>query len=109
MSSASSSRRTADDPHDAHDARGAGPRRGSRYERTQRDFREMPLEQQAAFVIEAAASVLARGLEHIGRRLAEELDAVAHRAASGPEAERSKDAGPGPAEPETAQRTAPRR
>lgn len=81
-------------------------RRRSRYERTKQEFGDMSVEEQASFLIEASATALARGLEHAGRRVAEEMESVfgkRHRRSSDRE-----DARPGAAEPETSQRKASR-
>jgi hypothetical protein len=83
-------------------------RRRSRYERTKQDFSEMNTEEQASFLIEATASVLAQGLEEAGRRVAEELEALFRRSGRPSPRDRGEDARPGAAEPETSQRTAPR-
>jgi len=83
-------------------------RRRSRYERTKHDFSELNTEEQASFLIEATASVLAQGLEEAGRRVAEELESLFRRSGRSSSRDRGKDARPGAAEPETSQRTAPR-
>ena len=83
-------------------------RRRSRYERTKHDFSELNTEEQASFLIEATASVLAQGLEEAGRRVAEELESLFRRSGRSSPRDRGKDARPGAAEPETSQRTAPR-
>jgi hypothetical protein len=75
------------------------------YDRMRRDFEGLEVEQQARFLVEASASTLAKGIEAVGRALADGLEDAVGR---GPRS----DAGggtsrPGPAEPETAQRQAP--
>lgn len=80
-----------------------------RYDKTRRDFESMNLEEQATFLVEATVSTLARGIEEAGHALADGLDDVFRqarrkRSSSAPEAE----SGPGPAEPETSQRQAPK-
>ena len=89
----------ADAPDDSRD----------HYERTRRDFEEMSFEQQASFLVESTASALARGLEHAGRSLADELERL-FRKGRKPSSERNRNGepSPGPAEPETSQRSAPR-
>ena len=74
------------------------------YEQTRRRFDEMEVEQQAQFLIEASAAALARSIEQAGKVLADGLHDVAHRGSQSSCA--SRDAGPGAAEPETAQRQA---
>jgi hypothetical protein len=78
----------------------------ARYERTKRDFEDMSLEQQASFLVEAGASALARGLEQAGRSLADEIDRIFRKTRPGRHGDTGS--GPGPAEPETSQRSAPR-
>ena len=75
------------------------------FRQVRHDFQDLDIEQQAQFLIEASASTLARSIEQAGQMLAKGLGDAMHRAcdASGPAGE-----GPGPAEPETAQRQAPR-
>lgn len=75
------------------------------YDRMRRDFEELDVDKQAQFLIEASASTLARGVEQIGQVLADGLGDVMHRAdrSSG-----GHTSGPGAAEPETAQRQAPK-
>jgi translation initiation factor 2 alpha subunit (eIF-2alpha) len=81
----------------------------TRYERTKRDFEEMNLEQKASFLLEATASTLARGLEEVGRSVGEELEDLFRRARKRHRTSKKKDPhGPGAAEPETSQRSAPR-
>lgn len=77
-----------------------------RYEQTRRRFEDLEMEQQAQFLIEASASALARGIEQAGKALAQGLNDMACRArrrTSG-----GSEARPGAAEPETAQRQAPK-
>jgi len=75
------------------------------YEQTRRRFDDLEMEQQAQFLIEASASALARGVEQAGKVLADGLRDVVH----GPRRpSRASEAGPGAAEPETAQRQAPK-
>jgi hypothetical protein len=79
------------------------------YDQTRRDFESMKLEEQATFLVEATVSTLARGIEEAGHALAEGLDDVfkqARRTSSS--AEPGPETGPGPAEPETSQRQAPK-
>jgi hypothetical protein len=76
----------------------------SSYERTRRDFDSLSLEEQASFLVDATASTLARGIETLGRELAREVE----RAFKQERASASGTGGrPGPAEPETSQRTSP--
>jgi hypothetical protein len=82
------------------------------YRRTRETFKKMNVEEQATFLVEATASVLARGMEEVGRVVADGLSDLfrpkdrqrrraAHPHGPGPH-------GPGPAEPETAQQRRPR-
>lgn len=75
------------------------------YDRMRSDFEELEVEKQAQFLIEASASTLAKGIEQVGQVLADGLGDVMHRA--DPSSTTSDKAGPGAAEPETAQRQAP--
>jgi hypothetical protein len=75
------------------------------YDRARRDFDEMPLEDRARFLVEATASTLARTVEAAGRELARGIGELFGQAREQPAPGRSRR--PGPAEPETAQRTAP--
>ena len=73
------------------------------YDQMHRDFEELEFEEQAQFLIEASASTLARGIEQVGQVLADGLGDVMHRSRRA-----SGTSGPGPAEPETAQRQTPK-
>ena len=75
------------------------------YDRMRRDFEDLEVEKRARFLIEASASTLAKGLEEVGRVLADGLEDVMGKAERQP-ASGSDPSGPGPAEPETAQRQA---
>jgi hypothetical protein len=81
--------------------------RDRQYEETRRSFDDLDVEAQSRFLIEAAASTLARGVVQAGEALAEGLEDALRRARrhgpSGP-----SESGPGAAEPETAQRRQPR-
>lgn len=78
-----------------------------RYDDARRHFEELEVEERARFLLEASVSTLAQGLEQAGRVLSDGLDEIFHHtdrtSRSSGEAER-----PGAAEPETAQRRAPR-
>lgn len=76
------------------------------YDRMRRDFEELDVEKQAQFLIEASASTLARGIEQVGEVLADGLGDVMHR--TDPSSDATDRPGPGAAEPETAQRQAPK-
>ena len=104
--------------HSGHEHSGpehSGPERagsagGSGYDHVRDDFNRLRFEEQASFLVEAAVSVAARGIETVGRTLASELEDLFDEAnARGPHgrADASHDAetrrSPGPAEPETAQ------
>ncbi len=73
------------------------------FNRVRHDFEDLEIEQQAQFLIEASASTLARGIEQLGQTLAEGLGDTMRNSCGGAA---SSDEGPGPAEPETAQRQA---
>ena len=77
------------------------------YEQTRRRFDELEVEQQAQFLVEASASALARGIEQAGKALAEGLQDVVRRPHRSSPASQAG-SGPGAAEPETAQRQAPK-
>jgi len=81
------------------------PRRDPRYDEARRQFEELDVEEQASFLVEATASTLARGVLQAGKVLAGELENLLRRTPSGTDPQSH---GPGPAEPETAQRRAPR-
>ncbi len=75
------------------------------YDQVRHDFEDLEIEERARFLIEASASTLAEGVEQVGHVLAEGLEDVMrgeHRSGR-----RAEGAGPGAAEPETAQRQAP--
>ncbi|MGI9174782.1 MAG: hypothetical protein ACR2GR_05645 [Rhodothermales bacterium] len=78
------------------------------YRQAREAFDHLKIEDRAVFLLEATVSTVARGVEDAGRVLANELDRMfsAFRQ-EGPEASRSA-ASPGPAEPPTAKKTAPR-
>lgn len=77
--------------------------RHENYEKARRDFKDLNLEEQATFWVEATTSLLARGVQEAGRTIAHELDNLFTRTRKArPEA----GSGPGPAEPETAQQRA---
>ncbi len=79
----------------------------ARYEDARRRFEDLEVEEQTRFLIEATASTLAQGLKQAGAALADGIEDVVRqarrRSASG--SGRSHSAA---AEPETAQRQAPR-
>lgn len=76
------------------------------YDQVRHDFEELEFEKQAQFLVQASASTLAKGIEQVGQALADGLSDVMHhrRQSSGA----SGTSGPGAAEPETAQRQAPK-
>jgi hypothetical protein len=79
----------------------------SRYHEARRNFDDLDVEERARFLVEATASTLAHGLLQAGEALAEGLEDAVRQARK--RAARSSEArGPGAAEPETAQRQAPR-
>lgn len=75
------------------------------YDQVRRNFEELEIEKRTRFLIEASASTLAKGLEQVGHVLAEGLEDVMRQGRRS--RTRSEEAGPGAAEPETAQRQAP--
>lgn len=81
------------------------PQRDPRYKEARRHFDDLDVEGQARFLIEATASTLANGVLQAGKVLADGLEDLLRDARHGSTASRS---GPGAAEPETAQRQAPR-
>jgi hypothetical protein len=81
---------------------------GSGYDHVRDDFNRLRFEEQASFLVEAAVSVAARGIETVGRTLASELEDLFDEAKTkqhpgGERAGAPRDPAPGPAEPETAQ------
>jgi hypothetical protein len=79
------------------------PTRDPRYEQTRRHFDDLDPEEKARFLVEATASTVAQGVLTLGRHLAEGLEDLMREARPS-----SRPSGPGPAEPETAQRRTPR-
>ena len=79
----------------------------AQYEQTRRRFDELDVEAQSRFLVEAAASTLARGVVQVGEVLAEGLEDVLRRARR-PRSAGSGGPRPGAAEPETSQRRRPR-
>lgn len=79
------------------------------YRRTRDTFDQMNAEEQVTFLVEATASMVARGVEQAGRALAAGLEDVFRSTAPGASRphRRGKTHGPGPAEPETAQQRRP--
>lgn len=77
-----------------------------RYDQARRRFDELDVEEQACFLVEATATTLARGLQLAGESLATGLEDVLRQAKRRTSSHRR--GGPGAAEPETAQRRAPR-
>lgn len=70
-----------------------------RFRQAREAFDDMDLQNQASFLLEAAARTVASGAETLGRRLGDEIDRMFER---GPDAEDRRRGGrPGPAEPET--------
>ena len=78
----------------------------AQYEQTRRRFDELDVEAQSRFLVEAAASTLARGVVQVGEVLAEGLEDVLRRARR-PRSAGSGGPRPGAAEPETSQRRQP--
>lgn len=92
-------------PHDP-DAR-------RRYDRTRDSFEELPLQEQALFLVEATASAVARGAARASRVLADELDdffqgaSRRQRRGKDPRRDDARPDRPGPAEPPTGEQRAP--
>lgn len=79
----------------------------SHYDEARRNFDDLDVEERARFLVEATASTVAHGLLQAGEALADGLeDAI--RQARRRSARQSEERGAGAAEPETAQRQAPR-
>lgn len=85
------------DPADSRDS----------YDEARRSFDDLEVEDRARFLVEAAASTLAHGLVQAGEALADGLEEAIRRARRR-SARPKEPRGPGAAEPETAQRQAPR-
>lgn len=84
-----------------------------RYDRARNDFDAFDLEDKATFLVEALTATVARGVEEAGKALSDEFGelfrAARRRGASKAHSEGdAPGSGPGPAEPETSQRKAPR-
>lgn len=77
-----------------------------RYEDARRHFEELDVEEKASFLVEAAASTLARGVSEAGEVLAGTLEDLVRQARTG-SSRASETRGPGAAEPETSQRRSP--
>jgi hypothetical protein len=77
------------------------------YNEARRNFDDLEVEERARFLVEATASTLAHGLLQAGKALADGLDDAIRQARKRSD-HRSEQRGPGAAEPETAQRQAPR-
>ena len=80
------------------------------YYRAREAFDDLKIEDRAVFLLEATVATVARGVEEVGRALADELDRF-FRSSRTEEAGAPRSTGtaaPGPAEPPTAARTAPR-
>jgi hypothetical protein len=80
---------------------------GTRYDEARRNFDDLDVEDRARFLIEATASTLAHGLLRAGEALADGLEDVIRQARTQAAPSTGK-RGAGAAEPETAQRQAPR-
>jgi hypothetical protein len=78
-----------------------------RYDEARRTFDDLDVEERARFLIEATASTLAHGLLRAGEALADGLEDAIRQAQKRSRRSKGK-RGPGAAEPETAQRQAPR-
>jgi hypothetical protein len=79
----------------------------NRYDEARENFDGLDVEERARFLVEATASTLAHGLLRAGEALADGLEDTIRQARQ--RARRGEDRqGPGAAEPETAQRQAPR-
>lgn len=89
------------------DARESRKKRDEDYQRTRDTFNDMKLEDQATFLVEATATLLARGIEEAGRVMADGIDEI-FRPRTARKQRSSASEGPGPAEPETAQQRRPR-
>lgn len=77
-------------------------KRSESFRRAREAFDEMEPEDQAAFLAEATASAVARGAEVFGRTLADEIEQF-FEGGTRRRGQKKEPAGPGPAEPETAQ------
>jgi hypothetical protein len=78
------------------------------YRRARETFNKMNVEEQATFLVEATASVLARGMEEVGRVVADGLSDMFQPKGQRQRHDAAHPHGPGPAEPETAQQRRPR-
>lgn len=72
------------------------------YDRARKEFEELRTEDKAVFLVEAVASTVARGVEQIGRAIADEFDrAFKNRSESSGTESHEKANGNGAAAPET--------
>ena len=82
------------------------------YRQAREAFDDLKIEDRAVFLLEATVSTVARGIEDAGRALANELDRMfstfRQEGPEAPQSAASASPGPGPAEPPTANQTAPR-
>jgi hypothetical protein len=81
------------DPKTQDPAQDADSESEGRYRHTREAFHELPLEQQARFLIEATASTMARGLEVVARSVADDME-EAFRSAEPTEEEAAEDEEP---------------
>lgn len=61
--------------------------RKEQYERARSEFGNLRVEDQAVFLVEAAVSTVARGIEAVGKAVASELDTLFHQEPSDPQGE----------------------
>lgn len=52
--------------------------RSTQYERARREFDSLQIEDKAIFLVESTVTTVARGIEEVGRVIADELDALFH-------------------------------
>lgn len=59
--------------------------RKEQYKRARLDFEDLEIEDKALFLLEATVSTIARGIEQIGRSVADEFDKACRRSAQSAE------------------------
>lgn len=81
------------------------PTSRERYRNLRESFDELQIQDKALFLVEAAVSTVARGLEQAGETLAGEMEDLF----SGGRARRHRERSPGAARPATSEKQAPHR
>ena len=64
--------------------------RSKQYERARSEFNNLKIEDKAVFLVESAVTTVARGIEEVGKMVADELDALFHEPPPEPEEPEAK-------------------